>query len=479
MHKIIERTKRFIRNEDGIATAWSIGWLILCFSIAGLSIDVTNAWKVKQFLQSTADVSAHAGGLKLGTVGNSGIQEAVAIEANKIAAINMRESRYGDVLVNNDIQVGFWNGDTKVFGEMTAGTTEIPNAVRVVTRQDGIASSSVGTFFLRFVGFDAFTVAAAATVEKFVSQCEKDGILAAGTVKMSTQQAFLGEYCVHGELGIDVSNANYFELGTIASMKNLENCGPSAVHCENESNAGIEEALRQGSMTLGKLARIDTYISQLQNPGVDLGVDVFPETFDRATSIVHTNLNPKTFNFADDLVPNGVYVFNCSRGENVKISASLVNNNGVGNDTGEENISPRLTKSNVVIVGDDCDFVFDQTISFEDSVFATGSTSNQSISGSANAVLGRNDGCKEGGEVGVITKGDINFAAKLEAYDVEMIAAGSVNLASHGNDGDSIHVGTNIISGGDVDITTKHTFVGCAGATDSTLDTKYTLRYVE
>lgn len=479
MQKFVRKTISFVRNEDGIATAWSIGWLILCFSIAGLSIDVTNAWKVKQFLQSTADVSAHAGGLELGSVGNDKILEVVTAAANKIAAQNMNTSRYGDVLIDNDIQVGTWNGNTKVFTPMASGSTTIPNAVHVVTRQDGITSASVGTFFLRFVGFDAFTVAAAATVESFVSQCEKDGILAAGDVKMSTQQRFLGEYCVHGELGIDVSSANYFESGTIASMKDLSTCGPSEVHCTDESNEGIEEALRQGSMTLGKVLRIDDYIAQLRQPHIAIVEDVFPETFVRADARV-INLNPRTFDPAVDLVPGNVYTFdNCTPGQNIHFTTSLVNNNGNGTDNGEETVSPRMTISNIVIVGQGCDFIFDQTITFEDAVFATTSTSNQTISGSANAVLGRNDRCAQGGEVSVITKGDINFAAKLEAYDLQMIAAGDVHLASHGNDGDSIHVGTNIYTGGDVDITTKHTFEGCRGLTDPSLDVKYTLRYVE
>ena len=170
MHSLIRNTKRFIRNEDGIATAWAIGWLILCFSIAGLSIDATNAWKVKQILQTTADMASHAGGLELGTVGNDSIKAAVTISANQYASNNMRPARYGDVLVDSDILVGYWDGENKIFTEMVPGDVDIPNAVNVTTRQDGVNSSKVGTFFLRFVGFDAFTVATTSTVESFVSQ---------------------------------------------------------------------------------------------------------------------------------------------------------------------------------------------------------------------------------------------------------------------------------------------------------------------
>ena len=173
MHKIIQKTKSFIRNEDGIATAWAIGWLILCFSIAGLSIDITNAWKVKQFLQSTADVAAHAGGLELGGPESQQLLDKVTAAANEYASLNMNPARYGDVLVNNDVSVGYWDNETKTFQDMNVGgSTSIPDAVRVVTRQDGVASSKVGTFFLRFVGFDAFTIAATTTVQNFISICE-------------------------------------------------------------------------------------------------------------------------------------------------------------------------------------------------------------------------------------------------------------------------------------------------------------------
>ena len=136
MLKLLQQTKRFIRNEDGIATAWAIGWLILCFSIAGLSIDATNAWKVKQILQSTADIAAHAGGLELGTVGNSEIEAAVIVAANQYATSNMNVARYGDVLVDNDIQTGTWDRATSVFTPLPAGSISPPNAVRATTRQE-------------------------------------------------------------------------------------------------------------------------------------------------------------------------------------------------------------------------------------------------------------------------------------------------------------------------------------------------------
>ena len=101
--KIVNKFHHFIQNEDGIATVWSVFWLILCFSISGLAIDTTNAWKVHQILQSTADTAAHAGALELGTVENDLIVGAVRDAANQYASLNMHPHRVRDVLDDSDI----------------------------------------------------------------------------------------------------------------------------------------------------------------------------------------------------------------------------------------------------------------------------------------------------------------------------------------------------------------------------------------
>ena len=477
MHTLIQKTKSFIRNEDGIATAWAIGWLILCFSIAGLSIDATNAWKVKQILQSTADMASHAGGLELGTVGNDGIEAAVSVSANEYAALNMKPGRYGDVLVDADIAVGYWDPAAHVFTELAVGNIEPARSVRVVTRQDGVNSSKVGTFFLRFIGFDAFTVSTLSIVESFVSICEKDGLKARGTVRMSTQQAFLGRYCVHGNGGIDVSDLNFFDDGSIASMADLNDCGPDITHCTDEYNPGIEDALTQdSSQTFGKVLRIDETIANLQNP--------YSDTISDLTYI--DPLLPVQYIAAADfdasvLVPNSIHVVTCTRvGDDLNMGGltTLLSNRGGTTNDGTATIEQDITVSEVVVVALGCDFAFDSTISYEDATFATTSTSRQTVSGSAGVVLGRDDNCADGGEVAILTKGDVNFAAQMNAFDLEMIVEGDVGLASLGNNGNSVHQGTSIMAGGDINVTTQHTFSGCYD-TETTLDRKYTLRYVQ
>lgn len=204
----LEKLQSFSKDEDGIATVWAMFWLILCFALSGLAIDATNAWKVQQFLQSTADASALAGSIELLTVDNSSIEATVEVEANRFATLNMNTARFGDVLFDQDVIVGYWNEGARTFTPMAVGDTAPVDAVRTITRQNDVQNHAVGTFFLRFIGFEKFTIATAATAKIFTAKCHFDGIIAQGTVKLSTKQQFLDEYCVHGELGIDISQDN-------------------------------------------------------------------------------------------------------------------------------------------------------------------------------------------------------------------------------------------------------------------------------
>lgn len=481
--KIVDKIKQFIRNEDGIATVWSIFWLILCFSISGLAIDTTNAWKIKQIMQSAADAAAHAGALELGTVGNDLIVDAVQESANQYASLNMNPDRFGDVLVDNDIKVGYWDNDAQSFSEMHASSVEIPNAVRVVIRQDGVSGASVSTFFLRFVGFDEFTIAASAIVQRFVAQCEGDGIFANGDNNSSAGQIYTDGFCMHGEAGITFSQRNTFEQGTIASTPTLDNCGPSPTSCTDDHNPGIEDALRVASYINGKVARIDTYITELQYQYSDYQ----PEYIDQNQPIIYVNANDFD---ASTLQAERIYVVSCNLGQNLDLGAPTSGNNsgdngrsnGNGNGNGGNNGGGHsdeapLLRSEFVLVGLGCNFVFDPSIHYEDATFATTATGNQSISGSAGVILGKDDGCTQGGEVVAITAGSVHFSAKLEAYDVEFIISNDLHLASNGN-ADSVHIGSNFYVGGDVRITSQHTFAGCNGATVPPFDLKYSWKIV-
>lgn len=476
-----KKLHEFSKNDDGIATAWALSWLVLCFAIAGLSIDVTNAWKVKTLLQSTADVAAHAGAIELGQHGNNSIQAAVAAAANSYAWENMNPGLYGDVLIDNDVIVGYWDQDNKVFSAFDAAADiAIPTAVRVTTRQDGTAgaSNSVGTFFLRMVWKENFKVSSLATVERFVSQCEGDGMFTNGEINGSAIQHITEGYCWHGEGGLTFAQQHTFDPGTIAGTANLDNCGPSSTSCTDEHNPGVEAALRLESNLNPKVARIDDYILEYQNPLSDIQPDYV------TSSVVHI-IDARTFDANDIYDPitnptglglqlNAVNMMYCSPGQNISLGVAP---SGPGQSGTNSAITNSLL-SEFVLVGDDCDFSFDQTTQYEDAVIVTSATGRQTISGSAGVTLGRDDNCTQGGEVVIVTAGSVDFAAQLEAYDLEVVARGNLHLASNGNT-ESTHVGSNFYIGGDARITSQHTFAGCNGDTVPTLDLKWSYRIVQ
>lgn len=477
---VTEKLKRFRADEDGIATVWSIFWLIICFAISGLSVDVSNAWKVHTILQSTADSSALAGAYELQGVGktNTEIDAAVKDWAIDFAERNMHLDRYGDVLLPDDVQLGYWSGSSFTpMANSTDDTATPANAVRVITRQSGTGTSSgVGTFFLRFVGFDEFTVATSATVKIFSSKCDFDGIFANGTVHLSTDQTFLDDFCLHGELGVDVSEGNFFEEGTIVSMADLNDCGPDSNHCLDELNDGIELALTEHSISGGKPARIGDYLVDMNSyrNGAPLNkyledvhaytVELLTDGYDAGSypGIV-TETHVPVFNEKFDMTllkPGVINYIDCpSDGFDVNLSA-------------QQSDAEPIMLQNIIVVGNGCDFKFNPTYQFANSIFSTNATGDETFTGVQGVALGLEDGdggCETGGDVTLITEGSVKFASQLTAYDLQIIAAKNVQLAAK-SDALSTHVGTTIHAGGNVKITTEHTFRGCPGRTVSGFD---------
>ncbi len=526
-NNLIGKLEEFSENEDGIATAWAMFWLILCFSISGLAIDVTNAWKVHAILQSTADSAALAGAYELRSEGetNTTIDAGVKAYAIEFAEKNMYTARYGDVLLPADVQLGYWVNDTD-FVPMSNPLDDaaIPaDAVRVTTRQSGTASTSaVGTFFLRFVGFDRFTVATGAIANVFVSRCDYDGLFSAGQLNLTMGQEFYDEFCIHGEEGIFAAQGNYVSDDSVISAPSYDLCGQNETKCSEDTDANIgfqenfveqslfpevdEEAVQGGgSQTAGNIwmaGKVDGYIDSLLGIGSEAFDYSPPYVLHDASGIERISLaGSDTIN---DKLPEGGFV----KGETYEITCRG------GKDV---NLAPADdeiwdTLSQVVIVGIGCDFVFAPSVQYYDLVIATDSTSRSSISSPEGITIGNYDGCDNydanglpgnllapapsttlsaeqlyyGGAVTLLTQGSVHFASKFHSYDMEIIAANDVHLAgkpvkdSGGNTyavvgddveptGINVHVGTTITTGGDIHVSRSHEFNGCLGRISSNL----------
>lgn len=601
MQSVISKVKSFHRNEDGIATVWAIFWMIICFALSGLAIDTANAWKVKQILQSTADVSSLSAGMEfyfvdsdpdhplIELVKESPLEKRVKIVANMYAEDNMHVARYGDVLPDESIFLGYWNGNT--FTPDIAGDAIFPNAVHVITEQ--VDNHSLGTYFLRFISIFDFDIRASATVAFSLASCEGAAILSKGNVMIEGQNAF-SYFCIYGEEGVDVQASNFFGEGTYVGMPDvLEQCGSGnsyKSHCTFDSMAtseGFAEAVFGHSDEPPDSLYYKTDAATGFFGGVDSlsgRISIYADEFEEYTKAVEVGDNATAEALKSSLVENAAYISgefssltddylyesqygtdsddeaneitepaylntnvvildmakfidaeeevielnddgtttlvkaSYSRSlfdvideihstpflEEVNYYSSPTNENGdtilrsdagytVDNyggttyivdctrldqdrnykmDMGGSNL-PR-TLSGIAIIGIDCDYKFDTSISYDSAFIVTTSTAGlkgngrASVSSSAGAYLGNKNQSCDFGKVTLLTQGSMKFGSKLRGSNFDFIVDGTVNISSGSNSDPEPHVGSSITAVNDVHISSHHTFNGCGGPYDMT-----------
>ena len=137
------RAKNFLLvDEAGSATVWSIFWTLIFLFMAGVAIDVANAYRYKAALQATADASS-LGGMRAymheqsyqGYTGDTttraeayrGLQVATVL-----AAANMSTSRNGVVVPSSNVTFGRWAS-----GSFDPTGTPVNAAEVVAVRTDG------------------------------------------------------------------------------------------------------------------------------------------------------------------------------------------------------------------------------------------------------------------------------------------------------------------------------------------------------
>jgi Flp pilus assembly protein TadG len=166
--------RRFIRDESGGYTIWSLIWFSLYVAMGGLAVDVTDAYRVRTQLQSTADAAALAGVMSLPDA-----TEAVA-QAVEFAQGNMVLSTNGNVLVPEDVHVGHWDKALQRFTE----NAKPLNAVHVITRRSDQNLNPLATNFLRILSIwgiplDRWNINTEAVAIRSVPPClMKNGMVA-------------------------------------------------------------------------------------------------------------------------------------------------------------------------------------------------------------------------------------------------------------------------------------------------------------
>ncbi|MFQ5564994.1 MAG: TadE/TadG family type IV pilus assembly protein, partial [Paracoccaceae bacterium] len=139
---------RFLRDESGGYTIWSLIWFSLYVAMGGLAVDMSDAYRNQTLLQATADVSSLAAVMSLPDQDDGTAQALAYSAANMSTAIN------GNVLKAAEVIYGNWNFATRTFAPSTAA----PDAARVITRRDEANLNPLATNFLRIIGLQQWNI---------------------------------------------------------------------------------------------------------------------------------------------------------------------------------------------------------------------------------------------------------------------------------------------------------------------------------
>ena len=423
--------RRFLDDEAGGYTIWSLVWFMLYAAIGGLAVDVTNAYRTQTALQATADAAALAAAMALPDT------DAAVTEAAIYAAENMDPEENGDVLSVSDVTVGVWNSETRTF---TPGGAS-PNAVHVVTRRAGSNGNPVSMAMLRILalfGLDPqWDVTAEAIAERYVPKCANDGFIARNRVDISSNNDIDNYVCVHGQrMGVDLQNGNVFHPTVQVSMPDLDML-PDRPNLF-AMNPGLEEALVEGDMLPRDVDFVDSYIEQLRNLDTGPYDPTHPfmyeqmgnGTLKKPKKVVANNLPPV-------LEPYTVYDIDCN---------------------GQIQIPGQLVEKVVIVAS--CRIQTAAGANLRDAVVASTYTGPAAaVHMAAQSTLGAADNCAPGGGVEIYTPGDVKIAAKGTWNGLRIVAGNDVMFTAN-----NVAIqGISVQAGNDITFTSNNQFALCSG----------------
>lgn len=421
----------FVADEDGGITVLGFFMITASMLIGAYAVDWANMMSARTHLQVAADAAAHAA-----LVRREFATEQDAIdEAITVASLNMPQSRYGEVLIDADVEFGDWDPVGYSFTPVSGSK----DAVRVRTRRIATRDNPIGTFLLRLVGVDYLSLTREAVFESYYPSCLKEGFVAQQIVDLQSNNSFTNGFCVHSNDHVSLNSNNYFEPGTVVSMPDenqidLPNSG-------FETNEGLQDALREGSWHIRILKQLADIIEGLRTgddrylPDYILGTA--PEVF------ADRNIDQ------DELIPGRIHTFQCNGG------AAMTFKNGV-------------IVADVVVVTD-CKVKFEAGVIVEGAVIATTSTDAHSMTASAGLQIGRNDNCAPGGGSQLLTLGSMDFPSDLKVYGSQLIALKDISFSANA---DGVQ-GAAMVAGGEISGTSNMSMGFCGTGMDGNFHAEY------
>lgn len=454
--------RSFIRDESGGYTVWSLIWFSLYVAMGGLAVDVTDAYRMRTQLQSTADAAALAGAMSLPDATDA-VNQAVAH-----AKGNMAVSSNGNVLEPEDVRVGNWDAPLQRFTEGGAPL----NAIRVITRRSDRNLNPLATNFLRILSIwgiplDRWNISTEAVAIRYVPEClMHNGMVALNQVDVTSGNYFQG-ICIHGQneipdsghdYAIDFNNGNIYE-GVEVSMPDLKNMPNRQNMCDSNPGLCDPGTLVEGDMWPTDVKQMDAIIAGLTT----VGSDYIPDYMTRLDPLGLIPINPivvtKNENFAGPYLPYHIYDINCS---NASKTLSL----------------PKNAILDKVIIVADCKIGAASGGTIRNSILATSALGNGSAPADANVInlpsswtVGDSAFCSGGGgQVGIYAKASVHIAAKATISGLRAVVGGNFALTALGD-----VAGISIEAGDSISATAGGKFTYCGGVFEDKFAYSYRL----
>ncbi len=457
-----KRFHRFLRDESGGYTIWSLLWFSLYVAMGGLAVDMTDAYRNQTLLQSTADASALAAVMSLPDQADGLAQALVYAGDNMAPAIN------GNVLKAGEVIFGNWSFATRTF---TPGTTA-PDAARVITRRDSANSNPLATNFLRIIGLQQWNISVEAIATKYIPEClgYHNVLLAGNKIDITSNNGF-SETCMHAQnvevdpgpdYAIDLGNNNVFGDDVEVSMSNLDDLNGRPNVCPNNPGLCDPGTLVEGDMWPKTVNLIDAIITGLNSADPEYVMDALYQTDEITLNTINPTVVVIDQNFAGPYEPYTVYIGNCANDNNL---LSL----------------PGGVQIDKVVIVTNCKIKGESGVMLSNVILASSSTGNganpydqHSIDFPSNLQIGSyEEFCNNGGagQVHMYSMASAKVAAGPDVYGLRAVVVGDFEFSAN-NDvyGISVEAGNNITA------TANGQFIYCdGGVIDAPIASQYRL----
>ncbi len=423
--------RNFCADQDGGITVLSLMLMLPILMLAGYAIDTGNVMAARTQLQIAADAAAHAALLER-ELHSEDDARALALD---VAELNMPAERYGYVIAPENIEFGVFDHDAMQF----TPDEDLNSAVRVIARRNAENGNGVRTFLLKLVGLEEWTLNVQSVFVTYTPTCLREGFVAQQKVDLQSNNVYTAGFCIHSNSYVSLNSNNYFEPGTVVSMSNLDDLDlPNSGY---KTNAGLSEALREGSWNIRIIERIEDIIGGLKT----LDDNYRP---DYITSTAPIALKDRNI-YQDDLTPGRLHTYSCNGG------AALTIKNGT-------------VVTDVVLISD-CKTKFESGVVLQNSVIATTNTSAQSMTASSGLVIGKDDNCAPGGGVQLVTMGSISFPSGIQVYGSQLLSMEDIDFSANA---DGIQ-GAAFVAGGEISGTSNMSMGFCSTGMEDNFQADY------